>query len=58
MDMIQETRTHQTNARRQILDTRRRLREDTQWGGHRTTRHTYGRKYEKEARDMIKNIVQ
>ena len=57
MDMIQATRTHQICAQEQWLDTRRRLRDATQWGYHKTIRRMYVIKYEIEAWDMIRYIL-
>ena len=57
MGMIQETRTHQTQAQEQWLDTSRRLRNMTQWGTHKTISQAYGRIDEREVGEMIISIV-
>ena len=57
MGMIQETRTHQTQAQEQWLDTSRRLRNMTQWGTHKKIRQAYGRIDEREVGEMIISIV-
>ena len=55
MDTIKATRTRQTYARGKMLDTIMSLHEATQWGYHRTTRHTYGRKDDRDSGYTIKN---
>ena len=57
MRVIQETHTHYTHAQEQWLDERRNLCDAGQCRGHKTIRHAYGRKYEREAGWMIRNKV-
>ena len=57
MDMIQATYTHWKHAQEQCFGTKKRLHDASQWGYHKIKRHAYGRKYEREAMDNIRNIV-
>ena len=57
MGMIQSTHTHCRNAQDQWFDTRRRLRDVTQLGYHKTIRHVYGLKDKREAGERITNIL-
>ena len=52
------THTRPIHAHGQTWDTLRRPCEETQCSVIKTTRNAYGQKYEREAGEIIKNIVQ
>ena len=54
MDKIQADHTRHTHTQGQCLVTIRRLRNTIQRGVHITTRHTYGKKDERNTEEIIK----
>ena len=57
MDMIQETLKHWRHAQGKLLDTEMMLHTATQCGYHKTIRHVHGRKDERDAGEVIRNLV-
>ena len=57
MVMIKTTHKHRRHAQEQFWGTKRMLRYSTQWEDQKTIRHVYGRDYEREAVEIIRNIV-
>ena len=58
MFIIQATHTRRRYSQEQCLDTKIMLHDATQWGDHKTIRRVYGRNYEREAREIIRDKVQ
>ena len=57
MGMTQATRIHQIHDHERCLGTKRMICAANQWGDHETISHVYRRKDEREAGEMIRNIV-
>ena len=55
--MTQATRIHQIHDHERCLGTKRMICAANQWGDHETISHVYRRKDEREAGEMIRNIV-